>query len=122
MVFNKKVMYKDRGTTQPTSPVQDDPVYVELDDLLESSVVQQVGDDPQLEEPTEQQAPQSPTLTPAPRRSACPYIPNKKYMNFLLLTDGGEPECYDEACQVEDSSKWELAMKDEMKSLISNKT
>jgi hypothetical protein len=43
-------------------------------------------------------------------------------MNFLLLTDGGEPECYDEACQVEDSSKWELAMKDEMKSLISNKT
>jgi hypothetical protein len=45
-----------------------------------------------------------------------------KYMNFLLLTDGGKPEYYDEACKVEDSSKWELAMKDEMKSLISNKT
>jgi hypothetical protein len=43
-------------------------------------------------------------------------------MNFLLLTNGGEPECYDEACQVEDLSKWELAMKNEMKSLISNKT
>jgi hypothetical protein len=42
-------------------------------------------------------------------------------MNFLLLTDGGKLECYDEACQVEDSSKWELAMKDEMKSFISNK-
>ena len=40
----------------------------------------------------------------------------------MLLTDEGEPECYDEACQVEDASKWELAMKDEMKSLISNNT
>ncbi len=43
-------------------------------------------------------------------------------MNYLLLTDEGEPECYDEACQVEDASKWELAMNDEMKSLISNNT
>ena len=43
-------------------------------------------------------------------------------MNHLLLTDGGEPECYDEACQNRDASKWELAMKDEMKSLISNQT
>jgi len=40
----------------------------------------------------------------------------------LLLTDAGEPECYDEACQGEDASKWELAMKEEMKSLISNQT
>ena len=43
-------------------------------------------------------------------------------LNYLLLTDEGEPECYDEAFQVEDASKWELAMKDEMKSLISNNT
>ncbi|KAL6340105.1 hypothetical protein AAG906_038940 [Vitis piasezkii] len=33
-----------------------------------------------------------------------------------LLTDGGELECYDEALQDENSSKWELAMKDEMDS------
>ena len=37
-------------------------------------------------------------------------------LNYLLLTDGGETECYDEALQDENSSKWELAMKDEMES------
>ncbi|KAL6312268.1 hypothetical protein AAG906_025647 [Vitis piasezkii] len=36
-------------------------------------------------------------------------------LNYLLLTDGGE-QCYDEALQDENSSKWELAMKDEMDS------
>ena len=41
-------------------------------------------------------------------------------MNYMLLTDGGEPKCYDEACQTRDSSKWELAMKEEKKSFISN--
>ena len=38
------------------------------------------------------------------------------------MTDAGEPECYDEPSQTEDASKWELAMKDEMKSLISKQT
>ena len=37
-------------------------------------------------------------------------------LNYLLLTDGGELECYDEALQDENSSKWELTMKDEMDS------
>ena len=37
-----------------------------------------------------------------------------------LLTDGGEPKCYDETLQNENSSKWELAMKDEMDSLLGN--
>ena len=49
-------------------------------------------------------------------------MPNKRYLDYLLLTDGGEPECYEEACQVENAIKWELAMKDEMKSLKSNQT
>ena len=40
----------------------------------------------------------------------------------MLLTDREELECYDEACQTRDASKWELAMKEEMKSLISNQT
>ena len=38
------------------------------------------------------------------------------------MTDGGEPECYDEALRDENSSKWELAMKDEMDSLLGNQT
>ena len=43
-------------------------------------------------------------------------------MHYLLLTDSGEPECYEEAQEVDDAAKWELAMKDEMSSLMSNQT
>ena len=42
--------------------------------------------------------------------------------DYMLLTDGRELEDYDEACQTTDASKWELAIKDKMKSLISNQT
>lgn len=45
-----------------------------------------------------------------------------KYLNHLLLTDGDEPECYNETCRVEDNSMWELVMKDEIKSLILNQS
>ena len=51
--------------------------------------------------------------------------PSHRYsptLNYLLLTDGGEPECYDEALQDENSSNKELAMKDEMDSLLGNQT
>ena len=43
-------------------------------------------------------------------------------LNYLMLTNGCEPECYDKALQDEKSSKWELAMKDEMNSLLRNQT
>ena len=43
-------------------------------------------------------------------------------LNYLLLTDGGEPKCYDEALQDENSSKWKLAIKEEMDSLLWNQT
>jgi len=39
-----------------------------------------------------------------------------------LLTDSGEPECYEEAMQVETKKKWEKAMKEEMDSLAHNQT
>lgn len=48
--------------------------------------------------------------------------PNPKYLSslyYLLLTDSGEPSCYDEALQVSDSVKWE---QEEMDSLHSNET
>ena len=43
-------------------------------------------------------------------------------MYYLLLTDSGEPECYEEALQVETKNKWELAMDDEMEFLMKNQT
>jgi hypothetical protein len=44
VIFNEKLMYKDRSTAQSTSPVQNDPVSTELADLSDSSVAQQVGE------------------------------------------------------------------------------
>ena len=43
-------------------------------------------------------------------------------LHYLLLTDEGEPKSFDEALQVEDSTKWEQAMDDEMSSLEKNNT
>jgi hypothetical protein len=41
---------------------------------------------------------------------------------YLLLTDSGEPECYEEAMQVDTKKKWEQGMKEEMDSLANNQT
>jgi hypothetical protein len=38
------------------------------------------------------------------------------------LTDSGEPECYEEAMQVDTKKKWEQGMKEEMDSLENNQT
>ncbi|VFQ70711.1 unnamed protein product [Cuscuta campestris] len=59
----------------------------------------------------------SPTV--ALRRSTRERIPSTHYSTneYVLLTDGGEPECYEEAMENEDKDKWVEAMNDEMKSL-----
>jgi hypothetical protein len=41
---------------------------------------------------------------------------------YLLLTDSGEPECYEEAMQVDMKKKWEQGMKEEMDFLANNQT
>ena len=46
------------------------------------------------------------------------YSPNE----YVLLTDGGEPECYEEAMKDEHKNQWIEAMQDEMKSLHENHT
>ena len=38
------------------------------------------------------------------------------------MTDEGEPSCFEEACKVEHSEEWKKAMKEEMNSLLENKT
>ena len=51
--------------------------------------------------------------------------PSQRYsptLNYIPLTNSSEPKCYDEALQNENSSKWELAMKDEIDSLLGNQT
>ena len=40
----------------------------------------------------------------------------------MLLTNGGEPKCYEEAMESEHKNKWIVAMDDEMKALHDNHT
>ncbi|RVX10461.1 Retrovirus-related Pol polyprotein from transposon TNT 1-94 [Vitis vinifera] len=95
--------------------------FVNLDELTESTV-QKGG-----EEDKKNVNSQVDLSTPVAevRRSSRNIRPPQRHspiLNYLLLIDGGEPECYDEALQDESSSKWELTMKDEMDSLLGNQT
>ena len=51
------------------------------------------------------------------RRALITYV-----SQYILLTDEGEPECYDEAIADEHKEKWLSAMQDEMDSLHENYT
>ena len=53
--------------------------------------------------------------TKAPKR----YSPA---LHYLLLTDGGEPECNEEALHVEAKAEWEVVMDDEIASIMGNQT
>ncbi|RVX02202.1 Retrovirus-related Pol polyprotein from transposon TNT 1-94 [Vitis vinifera] len=119
----EEVMYKDRSTvtSDVTEIDQKKSEFVNLDELTESTV-QKGG-----EEDKENVNSQVDLSTPVAevRKSSRNIRPPQHYspvLNYLLLTDGGEPECYDEALQDENSSKWKLAMKDEMDSLLGNQT
>ena len=99
MIFNEQVIYKDR-----------------------SIVVSERGKEDK--ENVNSQVDQS-TPVAEVRKSSRNIRPPQRYspvLNYLLLTDGSEPECYDEVLQDENSSKWELAIKDEMDSLLGNPT
>ena len=114
-------MYKDRSTvvSDVAEINQKKSEFVNLDELTESNVQKRGEED---KENINSQVDQSTPIDEV-RRSSRNIRPPHHYsptLNYLLLTDGGKPECYDETLQDENSSKWELAMKDEMDSLLGN--
>ena len=116
-------MYKDRLTVvlDVTKIDQKKSKFVNLDELTESTV-QKMGEEDK--ENVNSQVDQS-TPVAEVRRSSRNIRPPHRYsptLNYFLLTNGGEPECYDETLQDENSSKWELAIKDEIDSLLRNHT
>ena len=116
-------MYNDRLTivSNVTEIDQKKSEFVNLDELTKSTVQKRGEED---KENVNSQVDLS-TLVAEVRRSSRNTRPPHRYsptLNYLLLTNDGEPECYDEALQDENSSKWELAMKDEMDSLLGNQT
>ena len=123
VIFNEQVMYKDMSTivSDITNIDQKKSEFVNFDKLIES-IVQKRGEEDKKN--VNSQVDQS-TPVAEVRRSSRNIRPPHRYsptLNYLLLIDGGEPECYDETLQDENSSKWELAMKDEMDSLLRNQT
>ena len=106
VIFNEQVMYKDKSTviSDVAEIDQKKSKFVNLDELTESTV-QKMG-----EEDKENVISQEEQSTPVAevRRSSRNIRPPHRYsptLNYLLLTDGGEPECYDEALRDENSSK-----------------
>ena len=123
MIFNEQVMYKDRSTivSNVTKIDQKKSEFVNLDELTENTVQKRGKED---KENVNSQVDLSTPVVEV-RRSSRNIRPTQRYslvLNYLLLTDGSESECYDEALQNENSSKWKLAMKDEMDSLLGNQT
>ncbi|WVZ18367.1 hypothetical protein V8G54_005689 [Vigna mungo] len=88
VIFNEKVMYKDRNNTCNNNLQQSRPMYVEMDDVPETPRNHVI---------------ELPIPALVLRRFSRPHVPNRKYLNFILLTDEGEPENYEEACQMIDA-------------------
>ncbi|KAE8660039.1 hypothetical protein F3Y22_tig00116959pilonHSYRG00493 [Hibiscus syriacus] len=115
VIFNENVMYKDRSTIESSSSniEAETKEFAEFEEISRNDV--QISPEAVQEEPD----------TPELRRSSRIPKPTQRYspcLHYLLLTDNGEPDCYDEVMQVEDSVKWKSSMKDEMDSLMSNQT
>jgi hypothetical protein len=123
IIFNELVVYKDRSVIEPmtTELELENYEFVNLDKIPENTV--KYGDQ-EAEESTDPHAKQG-TPTMAIQRSSRNRRPPQRYspsLFYILLIDGGERETYDEPLKVENSTKWELAMKDEIDSLMTNQT
>ena len=99
-------MYKDMLTVMSdvTEIDQKKSEFVNLDELTESTVQKRGEKD---KENVNSQVDQS-ILIAKVRRSSKNIRPPYHYsptLNYLMLTDGGELDCYDEALQDENSSK-----------------
>ena len=130
VVFNEEVLYKDKLREGSKT---EEPGAVDLDDILTPELQQ---DTTTAEEEISQE--ESGEADESDDSEEVPYTPVTELrrssriirkpvrfspsLNYILLTDRGEPECYEEAMQVDESIKWELAMNDEMDSLLSNHT
>ncbi|KAJ9548930.1 hypothetical protein OSB04_021473 [Centaurea solstitialis] len=145
--FNEAELYKDRSTGNS----QNQKVQVEFDsddisvrgsedtqdsrstepdfqnDDESGDVHEDAVNNESSEDEEETYSPVQPQLVESNwvRRSTRVTKPPEKYdpsVNYLLLTENGEPESYSEAVKLKDSFQWEHAMKEEMGSQNKNKT
>ncbi|KAG6764687.1 hypothetical protein POTOM_032168 [Populus tomentosa] len=115
VIFNEKVMYKDRSSEETemadsdTSPQRSEFIRLEgLPDVTEPNNNQEsLQEDSSTSVPTTTQEDAEP-IEPAVRRSSRTIKPPQRFtllLNYILLTDGGEPLTYEESLQDGNSSK-----------------
>ena len=129
VVFNKAILYKDRAIKSEGKKLVTIllKIFSKIEDgNSETHWPMEVGES-SGSGGQETEAPEEVPTTPFEvlRRSSRIPRPPQRYspsLHYILLTDRGEPESYDEAMEDKESVKWELAMKDEMDSLMSNQT
>ncbi|OAE21914.1 hypothetical protein AXG93_3988s1200 [Marchantia polymorpha subsp. ruderalis] len=139
VVFNQKVMYKDKNnirSIEDTDLDTDTSEYFERQYLPDDnrfeqgfSEIEERALDEKVSEATVSNglAPETGTSSTVKelRGTARSHKPNPKYissLDYLLLRYSGEPECFDEVLEVLDSAKWKTTMQEEMNFLHSNGT
>ena len=122
VTFDENVLYNDKEKINSDTTKQAG-VELEWQENSRSNVTTEAQEtpDPVAEEPDVEQVTPEQVLRRSSRtiRALDKYSPS---LHYLLLPDEGELKFFDEALQVEDSTKWEQAMDDEMSSLEKNKT
>ncbi|GJR21154.1 putative RNA-directed DNA polymerase [Tanacetum coccineum] len=139
--FDEDQTLKDVEKTEKETIPQHNDDPIDLDPVPPKHFDAQFGDDiqndeehgaddvdaqeqPNLDEDVHPELPvPMPPFVPL-RRSTRDHHPSTRYSanEYVLLTDGGEPECYAEAMEDEHKKEWFDAMQDEMKSLYENNT
>ena len=116
-------MYKNKSTIVSDVTRIDEKkfMFVNLDELAENTI-QKRGEE--INKNVNSQIDQNKPIVEVRRYSRITRPPYhySPTLNYIMLTDGGKPECYDKSLQDENSSRRELAMKNEMDSLLGNQT
>ena len=128
MILNEAILYKDRTSSSEGKK----PVVI----LLKNIPVFEIGESLGTRHPVEEGECSRSRIqeTETPKEVQTTHIellrrynrilrPPQKYspnLHYILSTDRGEPKSYDEAMEDREMIKWELAMKDDMDSLIRN--
>ena len=107
-------MYKDQ--LHRNKEEKENTEYIMLDEIKENEVPKA----PENQE--QQQVPETPAIVRRSTRLSRPPERFSPSLYYLLMTDSGEPECFEEAMQVETRKKWEQGMDEEMDSLVRNQT
>ncbi|GKB97559.1 putative RNA-directed DNA polymerase [Tanacetum coccineum] len=152
LVRSRDVVFEEDLTLKDVEKAERETIPQHNDDLIDLDLVppkhfdSQFGDDIQNDEEHDEEqgaddvdAQEQPNLDedvhpelPVPdmppflplRRSTRDHHPSTRYSahEYVLLTNGGEPECYAEAMEDEHKKEWFEAIEDEMNSLHENNT